>query len=159
MTSARSMLPTTSSQLLQMLVVVTVLTKLVASQQDLTLMFDMDVLQNNSIFDLDMIGEEVSLSIQCLTSRDDCCDSISTRSVGTGNWFLPSGDVLTSLRNTPAGIDFYRDRNFGGIDLRRRNNATMPEGVYKCEIPRTGTTGDVDIAYIGIYQEGNGKFC
>lgn len=143
------------SWLLQILLLLCV--KMAASQQTLSLQFDSTPLLNNSIFPLESIGEEISSSIQCLTTRPDCCDSDSTRSVGTGDWFAPSGDVLTSLTRSPVGVDFYRDRDPGGIDLRRRNNATSPEGVYRCQIPQTGTSGAVDVAFIGLYLEGNGK--
>ncbi len=144
---------------LQLFILALLSIKMAMSQQILTLEFGSEMLQNNSIFELDRVGEDSSTSIQCLTSRTDCCDSTSsTGSVGTGNWYSPSGTTLTRLVGTPQGVDFYRERYLGGIDLRRRNNATSPEGIYRCQIPRVGPTGDADILYIGLYLEGNGMY-
>ena len=158
MSSTRIRIFTTLSPLLHLVLLASMFTKMVVSQQTVTLHFNSQLLQINSVFQLDRVGEETNSSIQCLTSRTDCCDSTVTGSVGTGNWFLPSGDVLTSLTKTATGVDFYRDRNPGGIDLRRRNSATSPEGVYRCTIPKTGTSGSVDMVYIGLYLEGNGEY-
>lgn len=130
--------------------------EMAAPQQILTLQFNSTPLLNNSIFPLESIGEDIDSSIQCLTSRSDCCDSIATGTVGTGDWIDPSGNVLTSATRSSEGMDFYRDRDPGGIDLRRRNNATSPEGVFLCQIPQAGTSGMMDVAFIGIYLEGNG---
>ena len=72
-----------------------------------------------------------------------------------GNWYLPSGEVLTRESNTAPEVDFYRNRRSGGIDLLRRNNATLPEGVFRCEIPRS--SGALEMVYVGLYAEGNGE--
>ena len=59
--------------------------------------------------------------------------------------------------STSEDVDLYRDREPGEVDLYRRNNATSPEGVYRCEIPVDNASQDVDVVYIGLYLEDNGK--
>lgn len=138
------------------LLLLTSLARITAQQSISLLINSSQVLSNNSLVSITDITNDLATSLQCLTSRTDCCDSMSSPShVGIGDWILPSGDVLTRESNTLVGVDFYRNRRLSGIELLRRNNATSPEGMYRCEIP--SSSGDMDVVYIGIYVEGNGK--
>ena len=64
------------------------------------------------------------------------------------DWYFPDGNELRFERESG---DIYQDRGAQRIELRRRNNATSPSGIYHCEIP----TDDGDLVretvYVGIY--------
>ena len=128
----------------------------VVEGQRISLHFNSQIIPNNSVLLLRDIGEDASSSLQCHTTRMDCCDSVSTGvEDGVGEWRLPNGSALRSLNNTPNEVDFYQKRKTRSVNLYRRNNATSPEGLFSCAIPnQSGTT--VDIIYIGLYVEGNG---
>ena len=128
-----------------------------SSQQMLSLEYNSQTIPNHSLLLLADIGESLDRGVRCLTNRTDCCDSITTGSSGVGDWVFPSGTPLNSMFSTSEDVDLYRDREPGEVDLYRRNNATSPEGVYRCEIPVDNASQDVDVVYIGLYLEDNGK--
>ena len=54
-----------------------------------------------------------------------------------------------------GGGSIYRNRGPSVVRLNRRNNAMMPTGVFRCEIPdASGTNQNV---YVGVYSWGIGK--
>lgn len=126
-----------------------------AQQQVLTLESNSQSVPSNALLLLTDIGEESSSLLRCLTNRSDCCDAISTGSTGIGNWVSPLGANLSSLADTPTDVDLYQDRRPRGVDLLRRNSATSPEGIYRCDIP--SSSNQTDMVYVGLYLEGNGE--
>lgn len=135
-------------------------THLTSQQQPAAISFQINSMPiaNNSLLPITAITTNPLTTLQCLSNRSDCCDSDTNGFAGIGDWTLPSGNTLTRQVNTPTEVDFYRERYPGGIDLFRRNNATSPQGVYECEIPRSPSQGGgVDAIYVGLYAEGNGK--
>ena len=92
---------------------------------------------------------EGGLALLCLTDKKDCC---SLREVAQGNprigeWYFPDGMTVDSG-------DVYRKRSRSVVLLNRRNNATLPSGVYQCEIPDKQER--VQSTYVGIYPIGSG---
>ena len=94
---------------------------------------------NGSSLSLSSIGEGEN-ALRCVTDGQ-CCGS----PFRAGEFYFPdTSRVLTQ----GAGGDFYRNRGDGMIRLNRRNNATSPTGVYRCEIP--DSTGSLQQLFITL---------
>ena len=74
-----------------------------------------------------------------------------------GDWFFPGSKV--GMGNECGDSDIYQLRSNQIVDLRRRNNALSPSGIYRCEVPisadhngdDSSVTGTV---YLGLYATG-----
>ena len=73
------------------------------------------------------IGKSDRYSLQCFTNSD-CCHG----EVKRGEWYFPN---MSMVRTEGEGDSFYRDRGPSVVHLHRRHNATMPTGLFCCEIP------------------------
>ena len=93
---------------------------------------------NNSEVLLTDIGEGDN-ALLCLTDNTQCCrGSDNPFGVFLGQWYFPNG---STPRGSPSGNSIYRTRGPSVVRLNRRNNATSPTGLYRCEIPdASGTT-------------------
>ena len=60
--------------------------------------------------------------------------------VETGSYF-PDGDRLTFS----GGSDNFEFRGSQRVELRRKNNANSPVGIYRCDIPTNAVHDDDDI--------------
>ena len=100
---------------------------------------------NNSIVTVDDIAENDS-ALLCYTNSDGCCESSRK-----GEWYFPSGTTVGVMND---GGDLYRNRGPSVVRLNRRNNAMMPTGVFRCEIPDVNGTNQS--IYVGIYPHGEG---
>jgi len=69
-----------------------------------------------------------------------------------GDWVFPDGVQLEDSNTSTS--DVYQNRVEMGIELLRRNGTTLPEGLYRCEIP---SAVGRDVIYVGLYLEGNGE--
>ena len=100
---------------------------------------------NHGIVTLMDIMTSSSNAVQCQTTVVDCCTDSDTN---TGQWFLPSGDMVTD--NTASSI--YQVKGRGFVYLQRNQDGS--EGIYHCEI---GLSRDEEIYYVGVYSSGNGE--
>ena len=104
--------------------------------------------ENNSIISVSEIGEGRKALI-CFTNKTKCCrkrDISDHAKTGEGEWYFPN-DSIVSIKDGRA--DFYRDRHASIIRLNRRNDATMPSGLFRCEV-----NDFYDVTknlYVGIY--------
>ena len=101
---------------------------------------DTTVYANNSVIDVNLVGEGFKGdqitdggALECHTDDTTCCRGRDNLPNGTGRgeWYYPNGTVVP-----PPGVDtgFYRTR--GHMVLRlNRNFMNDPKGVYRCEIP------------------------
>ena len=106
---------------------------------------------NNSIVTVDDIAENDG-ALLCYTNNKTCCKTNGL--TGTGEWYYPN-KTMVSFGSYNRGGDFYRNRGPSVVRLNRRNNTTMPTGVFRCEIPdASGTNQSI---YVGIYPEGSGS--
>ena len=93
--------------------------------------------------------------VQCITDLETCCSG-SQGPTHRGGWYFPYGTRLAF----PIHGDIYESRGSERVDLRRRNNANSPTGIYRCDIP----TNDVhdnyisvrDTVYVGLYTGSGG---
>ena len=117
------------------------------------------ILPNHSYVDLTTVEEYISDSgdtVRCHTDLSTCC----TGSEGDhrGDWYFPNGNAL---RGSGGSGDIYRSRSAQEVHLRRRNDATSPFGIYRCDIPTIAVNDDVDTitgetVYVGLYPPNEG---
>ena len=106
---------------------------------------------NNSVLNLTDIGEGDN-ALLCLTGNAQCCRaSDSTNDVLPGEWYLPNGSLVPD--GVDASRDIFRNRGPSVVRLNRRNNATSPTGVYRCEVPDASATNRS--VFIGVNSNGN----
>ena len=108
---------------------------------------------NNSIVTISDIGVD-SRSLLCLTNNIQCCRRFDGFLEKLGEWYFPNNG--SAVRVNSAGDNMYRNRGLIVVRLHRRNNAMMPTGVFRCEIP--DANGVFKNIYIGVYLEGDGGF-
>ena len=96
-------------------------------------------LANHSYVDLSLVGDDNggSDSIQCRTDLSTCCSW--SQGNHRGDWYFPNGGRLPF----PGDGDIYEARRTQRVDLRRRNRATSPVGIYRCEIPTIAVHDDL----------------
>ena len=89
------------------------------------------------------IGEAAN-GLICLTNNTNCCLRENIHS----DWFQPDGTKLQT-----EGM-VYTERGPSVIRLNRRNNASLPTGLFRCSIFDTNNTRQ-DI-YVGVYESEQG---
>ena len=98
---------------------------------------------DNDTINIVDIGENDAALI-CQTNLRPCCRSGLARA---GQWYYPNG---TAVPIEGERKHFYQNRGDDGtVRLNRRNNATHPIGIYRCEIP--DQTGISQNLYIGLH--------
>ena len=117
-------------------------------------------LANHSYVDLSQVGNDGSGSegVQCITDLTTCCTS--TDGSHRGDWYFPDGTQLPFNRDN---VGIYEIRVAQRVDLRRKNNANSPTGIYHCDIPANAVHYDTDISvrdtvYVGLYTASGGMF-
>ena len=117
--------------------------------------FNGQTLANHSYVDLSLVGDASSGSdsVQCHTDMGTCCSGLQGHH--RGDWY---GTRLLH----PGSGDIYESRLSQRVDLRRRNNANSPTGIYRCDIPTNAVHDDTDISvrdtvYVGLYTGSGGK--
>ena len=95
---------------------------------DVSFVLNGEILANNSVVDLDNIGEDGN-ALLCKTDLVNCC---ATRPDRFGEFYYPNGSqVPINIR----GEGFYRNRGNQVIRLNRREGVKSPTGMFRCEIP------------------------
>ena len=120
-----------------------------------------NTLPDHSYVDLTQVGDDQDGSntdtVQCHTDLDTCCRS--TQGIHIGDWFAPGSD--TRLPFSGEGTDIYEARQDMVVHIRRRNNPTVPSGIYRCVIATNTVHDDSDLSvgetvYVGLYGSGGG---
>ena len=94
-----------------------------------------NVLPNHSYVDLGMVRTSFSGSVQCHTGNHN------------GQWYFPNGDPLQTKSQNG---DIYQFVASTRVDLRRRNNANSPTGIYHCDVAVSGNADGARV-YVGLY--------
>ena len=116
---------------------------------------------NHGYVDLGLVGDDPSGSdsVQCHTDLTACCTGV--QGPHRGDWFFPDG-IRLGFSN--GGDNIYEHRDEQRVDLRRRNNANSPVGIYRCDIPTVAVHDDTDISvrdspvYVGLYTASGGDY-
>ena len=114
-------------------------------------------LANHSYVDLSLVGD-ASDNVVCHTDLITCCTGV--QGSHRGDWYFPNGN---RLQFSSEGGDIFEFRDAQGVDLRRRNSATSPVGIYRCEIPTIAVHDDDDTSvrdtvYVGLYTGSGGRW-
>ena len=119
--------------------------------------FNGQTLANHSYVDLSLVGDDSSGSdsVQCRTDLSTCCSG--TQGSHRADWYFPNGNRL------PFTGDIHEVREAQRVDLRRRNSATSPVGIYRCEIATLAVHDDDDTSvratvYVGLYTASGGRW-
>ena len=71
--------------------------------------------------------------------------------------------MIDRLQFSGSSNDIYESRDFRRVDLRRRNNAHSPSGIYRCDIETSAVNDDDgrETVYVGLYASGgeHSYFC
>ena len=116
-------------------------------------------LANHSYVDLSLVGDDYrgSDNVKCHTDLTTCCSG--AQSVHRGDWYFPNGN---RLQFSSDGGDIFEQRLDQRVDLRRRNSATLPVGIYCCGISTVAFHDDSDRSvrdspvYVGLYTASGG---
>ena len=114
-----------------------------------------EILPNHTYVDLSLVGDDVNGSVQCHTDLETCCSG--RQGAHRGDWFSPDEERLPLFIAGNSNIGEQRERQ--RVDLRRRNNADVPSGIYRCDIPTNTVHDDSDISvresvHVGLYASG-----
>ena len=117
-----------------------------------------ETLPNHAYVNLSLVGNDGSGSdsVQCHTDLATCCTA--TQGDHLGDWNAPDSEMRLPFPGD-ASADIYEDREPQRVELRRRNNADMPPGIYRCHIPTNAVHDDDDNSvresvYVGLYASG-----
>ena len=108
-------------------------------------------LSNNSYVNITKIGGEMygSDSIRCRSELENCCQ---TAGLLSGSWSYPNGSDLGGPE------DIYQSRGNMTADLRRRNDANTPVGIYCCRIAYISSDPSAkETLCVGLYEGSTGK--
>ena len=113
-------------------------------------------LPNHAYVNLSLVGEVGSHSVRCHTDLSTCCSE--GQGIHRGDWIPPDSEESLPL-SSDMSADIYQVQGPQRVILRRRNNADMPSGIYRCDIPTNATHDDNDISvkdsvYVGLYATG-----
>ena len=119
-----------------------------------------DILLNHSYVDLSRVGGDPGDTVKCITDLISCCSFRQNEIFGTdhrGNWFAPGRDTRLPFRNERG--DIYEDHGDQESEIHRRNNADMPSGIYRCDIPTNAVHDDAiqsvrESVFVGLYASG-----
>ena len=114
-----------------------------------------ETLPNHAYVDLSLVGNDDSGSdsVQCHTDLDTCCSD--AQGEHRGDWIPPNiNQRLPFSNDSNAGV--YEVYGAQRVDLHRRNDADMPYGLYRCDIPTDTVHDDDDLSvtesvYVGLY--------
>ena len=119
-----------------------------------------ETLPNHAYVDLRLVGDDDSGSdsLQCHTDLSTCCTS--SLSQYQGDWIPPGNEErLPFSSDSSESGHIHEARGAQRVDLRRRNNADMPSGIYRCDIATIAVHDDNDTSmresvYVGVYPNG-----
>ena len=117
-----------------------------------------ETLPNHTYVDLSLVGSDVNSSVQCHTNLNTCCTGVQGDHLG--DWRPPDSEMRLPFSGHG---DIYEDREPQRVDLRRRNNAVMPSGIYHCFIATNAIHDDMDNSvresvYVGLYASGGNVY-
>ena len=118
--------------------------------------FMYQTLSNHSYVYLSEVGDYYC-GVQCVTDLSTCCRGAD--GPHRGDWYFPNG---TRLPFSGDGDGIYEQRETAGVDIRRRNNANSPVGIYRCDIPTIAVHDDDTSVrdapvYVGLYTASGGN--
>ena len=116
-----------------------------------------ETLPNHSYVDLSLVGNDTSGSdsVQCHTDLGTCCRG--SDGPHRGDWIPPGSNRRLPFMSA-ASASVYEVRGHQRVDMRRRNNADMPSGIYRCDIATIAPHNDGESVYVGLYGNGSKQY-
>ena len=126
-----------------------------------------ETLPNHAYVNLSLVGNDTSGSdsVRCHTDLVTCCHKY--QGIHRGDWIPPGSEKRLSFYyvgfNATTYIittdDIYEARGSQRVDIRRKNNADMPSGIYRCDVATEVVHNDDDPSvresvYVGLYASG-----
>ena len=114
------------------------------------------IYQNNSLVNLEDIGEDDD-ALLCTTANTACCSRAESPGAAIlGQWFYPNGSAVADRIVNIEGDEweFYRTRGPSIVRLNRRRGGVT--GIYGCLVPDTLNTDQP--LYIGLYTASTGEY-
>ena len=117
--------------------------------------FGLSIYPNKSFVDFALVMNSGD-SVQCHTDLSTCCTS--SQGVHRGDWYFNE----TKLRLRGSGDSVYEARGAQKVEFRLRKNASLPSGIYRCDIATIAVHDDSDLSvrekiYVGLYSPNKGK--
>ena len=115
-----------------------------------------ETLVNHSWVDISQVGSG-SAAVHCHTDLSRCCSA--PQGAHRGDWFFPDGTRLPVPGSNSGNI--FEARTAQRVDLRHRDNANGPTGIYRCDIPTNAVYDATDTTvresvYMGLYTSTGG---
>ena len=88
------------------------------------------IIANNSDISATAIGEKDVEALLCFTDLNHCCSGTDEHTLGI--WYFPNESFVGDQH---SGNGLYLSRGPSVLRLHRKNNVTMPVGVFHCLIP------------------------
>ena len=113
-------------------------------------------LPNHTYVNLSLVAGNGSHSVRYHTDLSTCCRGYE--GIHRGDWIPPGSEEGMPL-SSDASAGIYQAEGPQRVILRRRNNADMPSGIYRCDIPTNAVHDDDDNSvresvYVGLYATG-----
>ena len=105
-------------------------------------------------------GYDIGAELPCITANHQCCTldphlseqaQLGQAPSGVGSWRYPNGSYV---RLALAGDSYGITRQQGRVNLHRQRSLTT-EGLWRCEVPMTGTDYN-EIIHVGLYSQDRG---
>ena len=119
-----------------------------------------EALPNHAYVNLSLVGNHVNSSVQCHTDLSTCCSKRQDMdgSHHRGNWFPPGSDSRLPSSGE-ANSNIYEAQDYKQVKIHRKNDANMPSGIYRCDIPTNAVHHNIDNSlwesvYVGLYASG-----
>ena len=115
-------------------------------------------LADHSYVDISQVGLG-SDAVYCHTDLSTCCTV--AQGPHRGDWYFPNGTRL-AIPGSPSVGNIFEARTAQRVDIRRRNNANGPTGIYRCDIATRAVHHAMDNSvrasvYVGLYTSTGGE--
>ena len=107
-------------------------------------------LTNHSYVNLNLSN---NVLVGCHTDLMTCCNSTN---IHQGDWYFPNGE---RVKLEKGGDNIYKKRGKKQVSILHKNDAIIPSGIFRCDIPTSNTENDSlviknDTLYVGLYTSG-----
>ena len=112
-------------------------------------------LAHHSYVDISLVGT-ASDAVYCHTDLSTCCSG--DQGPHRADWYFRDG-IKLSIPGSPDAGNIFEARTAQRVDIRHRNNANEPTGIYRCDISTVAVhaTDMRETVYVGLYTSEGGK--
>ena len=114
-----------------------------------------EIVPNHGYVNLSLVGNDFNSSVQCHTDLSTCCTE--TQGAHRGDWIPPGSESRLSFAHESPTPDIYEVHGAQRVELYRRNNVEVLDGIYRCFISASDLYGHGNVrqsVYVGLYTSG-----